>query len=153
MNFELILPEALLKEKWDWVDRYLEELYYGYALTCENYDEYLAAGMMAEKWGWMDYDLENQYNREDDMRILCPAPISWINGAEKTEKHILLEEEEQRSRAESDISDYSDTVERVVNQLNRVSPLSCSSKRFGSYSESDTEYNALYYDCDGYDSH
>ena len=147
----LNISESLLNEKWSWVDHRLEELYYGYALTIENSDEYSAAGLLTEKWSWVVYDLENQYNDEDELRILCPAPINWVN-SEKintiNDNNIL--EQYNRSRAESDISDHSETVDRVINKLSCESPLSCSSKRFGSL-DSDTDDDP-YYDCDGYDS-
>jgi hypothetical protein len=157
MTTEESFQESLFKENWSWVDRRLEELYYGYALTVENSDEYAGAGLLTERWAWVDKKLENQYNNEENIHILCPAPIAWINDNEKSEKHFLLEEQHQeqeqqhsRGRAESDISDHSDTVERVIS---RLSPLSCSSECFVLDSDSDTEYNYLYDDRDGYDSH
>ena len=38
--------ESLLIEKYAWVDQGLEELYYRYALTAENCDEYQDAGLL-----------------------------------------------------------------------------------------------------------
>ena len=149
MNTEQSCQEFCLKENWAWVDRRLEELYYEYALTVENADEYASLGLLTEKWSWVDSGLEMRYN-QDDLRILCPTPIDWINDAEKSHNNDVLEEHKNRSRAESDISDYSDTVERVINS---ISP---ASKCFDCYldveSDVGSEYDYLYYDCDGYDS-
>jgi hypothetical protein len=50
--------ESLLIEKYAWVDQGLEELYYRYALTAENCDEFQDAGLLKEKWAWVDKKLE-----------------------------------------------------------------------------------------------
>ena len=50
--------ESLLIEKYAWVDQGLEELYYRYALTSENCDEFQDAGLLKEKWAWVDKKLE-----------------------------------------------------------------------------------------------
>jgi hypothetical protein len=150
MNTEQSCQEFLTEENWAWVDKRLEELYYGYALTVRNADEYASVGLLTERWSWVDRGLEIRYNNEEDLRILCPAPIDWINDTEKSDKNVVLEEHRNRSRAESDISDHSDIVERV---LNKISP---ASKCFDCYldveSDVGSEYDYLYYDCDGYDS-
>jgi uncharacterized protein YecT (DUF1311 family) len=79
--------DSLLVENYAWVDQRLKELYYSYALTAENCDEYEAAG------------------------LLCHAPLAWVDYRE-TDKNRPLEEDTQdsvlgkRSRTESDISDH-----------------------------------------------
>jgi hypothetical protein len=55
---ELTNMDSLLIEKYAWVDQGLEELYYRYALTAENCDEFQDAGLLKEKWAWVDRKLE-----------------------------------------------------------------------------------------------
>ena len=128
--------QSYLRECWSWVDKQLEELYYGYALTVENSDEYMAVGLLTENWAWVDNKLEAMC-RAKDLRILCPAPISWVYYRDDDTTVPL--EEKHRRRAESDISDYSDEVDRVMSRL----------------IDNDSDYDPHYdefYDCDGYDS-
>jgi hypothetical protein len=48
------------EEKYAWVDQGLEELYYKYALTAENCDEFQDAGLLIQKWAWVDKKLEEK---------------------------------------------------------------------------------------------
>ena len=56
--------ESLLNEKYAWVDQGLEELFYRYALTAENCDEFQDAGLLKEKWAWVDRKLEWMAKKE-----------------------------------------------------------------------------------------
>ena len=115
MNSDLIV------ENWAWVDQRLEEVYHGYGLTKDNCDDYIDAGLLVERWDWLDTELQNQYSAEFEDRIPCPAPIAWVLYKNYESQYCL--EEERRSRAESDISDHSDEVERVLKRLDCQSPL------------------------------
>jgi hypothetical protein len=114
-----------LEEKWSWVDQRLEELYYGYALTPDNCDEFQDAGLLSERWSWVDSELQTQYDNEFDDTldeyILCPAGLSWVLYKNYDIQHCL--EEEPRSRAESDISDYSEEVDRALKIVEFNTPL------------------------------
>lgn len=115
-----INPE-LMQDNWAWVDQRLEELYHGYGLTYENYDDYIDACLLVEMSSWVDNEQENQYSNEFKDCYPCPAPICWVLYKNIDSQHCL--EEEQRSRAESDISDHSDKVKRVLKRLDCQSPL------------------------------
>ena len=62
-------------ENYDWVDRRLEELYYGYALTAQNCDEYDEAGLLTENYAWVDHLLE----MSNSFVPLCPVPVTWVD--------------------------------------------------------------------------
>lgn len=47
-----------LAENFAWVDERLRELYYGYALSATNCDEFEAAGLLKENWAHIDLKLE-----------------------------------------------------------------------------------------------
>ena len=112
------------QEKWAWVDQRLEELYYGYGITSENWLDYMEAGLLTEMGSSVDKRLEMQYNMEFEDRIPCPAPICWVLYKDYDKQRCLEEEDDSpRSRAESDISDHSDKVERVLKRLEVQSPL------------------------------
>jgi hypothetical protein len=114
-----------LNENSAWVDQRLEELYYGYGLTSDNCDDYIDAGLLVERWSWLDEALQAQYDSEFDdtldQYILCPAGLSWVLYKNYDAQHCL--EEESRSRAESDISDYAEAVDGVLKHLECHSPL------------------------------
>lgn len=126
---------ALLKENWDWVDKRLEELYHGYALTSDNYDEYIDAGLLVERGAWVDEKLQRQFDVEIKDIILCPASMSWVL-YDETPKQYCLE-------AEPDISNHSlvphtidnsywdavaDEVASVASDFENCSPISACSE-------------------------
>ena len=93
-------------ENYAWVDRRLEELYYGYALTADNCDEFQDAGLLTEKWAWVDDLLHKKYSDEcyDDETevLLCPAPLSWVDYRERYEQMPLEEVLGKRKRTASE---------------------------------------------------
>jgi hypothetical protein len=105
---------SLLEEKYAWVDARLEELYHGYALTMDNWEDFYDAGLLTENWSWVDAELEKQYDF-----LPCPAPVNWVRYRSYDRQHSIESESEpeQRPRAESDISDYSDDVDRALNRM------------------------------------
>ena len=125
ISMEMSELSALLKENWAWVDQRLEELYHAYGITEENCDDYIEAGLLGERWNWVDEELQNQYSSEFEERLPCPAPMSWVLYKNYDSQYCLEDEEaSSRSRAESDISDHSDEVDRVLKRLDIQSPLS-----------------------------
>lgn len=138
MNAPPGITHPMLVEKYDWVDVRLRELYYGYALTADNYDEFVAAGLFLEKYDWIDRKLEENEKRG---KCLMLAPVTWVNYRKNATGCLLEEEIEEnyesgikRKRSESDIADYADIVERAVKRV----------KRF----EIDTNYYDEEYDMD-----
>lgn len=135
----------LLEENYSSVDSRLEELYHGYALTMDNWEEFYDAGLLKENWAWVDAELEKQCLIPD--YLPCPAPISWVSYRSYDNQCIL--EPVQRSRAESDILDHSDIIERAINiQYNYCI---ASADEFESVSSSidlgsDLDYNDLEFD-------
>jgi hypothetical protein len=137
MNTLNNFTDSLLVENYAWVDQRLEELYYGYALTAENCDEFQDAGLLREKWAWVDDSLHKKYygyaltsencDEYEEAGLLSPAPLAWVDYRERVE-HQPIEEETQdsvlgkRSRSESDISDHEEEVIRVVERLGVQSP-------------------------------
>ena len=113
MNFE---------ENWAWVDQRLEELYHCCSVTSDNCYDYIDAGLLIERWDRINNEMQPQYSSEFEDRLPCPAPICWVLYKNLDSQHCL-EEEERRSRAESDISDHSDEVERALKRLDCQSPL------------------------------
>jgi hypothetical protein len=101
--------DTLLKENWNWVDKRLEELYYGYGLTSDNYDDYIDAGLLVEMGAWVDEKLQSQFDVEFEDKILCPASMSWVLYKE-TPKQYCLE-------AEPDISNHSSDEECALNMI------------------------------------
>lgn len=115
-------------ENYAWVDECLRQMYYSYALTVENCDEYEDAGLLTEKWAWVDEKLEEMYN-EDKMPIL--APEEWTDCSynklecieefkeEFKEEFRPMPVSKKRTRSESDISEYEDCISAVVKRINR----------------------------------
>jgi hypothetical protein len=60
---------SLYVEHYAWVDERLAELYYGYALTADNCDEYQDAGLLKEKWAWVDRRLEAMIKNKKKKRL------------------------------------------------------------------------------------
>lgn len=52
------LPVSLLTENYAWVDERLEDMYYRYALTVENFDEFKEAGLLKDTWAGVEVLLE-----------------------------------------------------------------------------------------------
>lgn len=98
----------LLEENYSWVDKRLQELYHGYALTMDNWEEFYDADLLTENWAWVDAALEKQCSSDF---LPCPAPLSWVRYRSFERQHSI----EQRDRAELDIFDYSEEVERAFN--------------------------------------
>jgi hypothetical protein len=98
------ITHPLLEEKYAWVDQRLEELYYSYALTEENYNEYQDAGLLSEE--------------DADDYLPRPAPLTWVSYRSYPEQYSLEEIYEKRDRAESDVSDHEDDVKRALHMLN-----------------------------------
>ena len=110
------------EEKWAWVDQRLEEMYHSYGVTENNFDDYIDAGLLGS---WIDDKLQSQYNDQFDDRLPCPAPLHWVLYRDYESQYSLEEEASRssRSRAESDISDHSAEVERVLRTLDLQSLL------------------------------
>lgn len=109
--------QSVFTENYAWVDQRLEELYYSYALTADNCDEFQDAGLLTEKWDWVDDLLHKKYSDEcyDDETevLLCPAPLSWVDYRERC-VHIPLEEVlGKRKRSASDKYDYVEDCDEV----------------------------------------
>jgi hypothetical protein len=128
MNAPPGITHPLLVEKYDWVDVRLRELYYGSALTADNYDEFVADGLFLEKHGWVDRRLEEMYAEERhaaEGKILMLAPFTWVYYRNPNDETIncLLEENEcdedniKRKRSNDDIADYVDAVERAIKRI------------------------------------
>lgn len=100
-----------LSEKYNWVDKRLYEKYYGYALSCENVDEFIEAGFLGEQSSWIDFALEKMCN--PTIPPLCPTSPCWI-----------MDPQFNRKRAESDISDYEEEIDRIMSGFHRLSPIS-----------------------------
>lgn len=119
----------LMQENYAWVDRRLEELYYGYALTSANCDEYEAAGILTENYAWVDQRLEEMCSINNKYDIpLCNAAIPWANYRSSANLECIDDEEEsfigrKRRRSESDISDYEDEADRAIQRLSCQSPI------------------------------
>jgi hypothetical protein len=51
-----------LNENYSWIDERLNELYNGYSITADNYDEFEMAGLLGEDSALLD----NFWNQEND---------------------------------------------------------------------------------------
>ncbi len=71
---------GLFKENWGWVDERLRELYYGYGLNEETFDEYLVEGFLKENWAWVDERLSEKYDLKhvEDLP-LSQCPLTWMD--------------------------------------------------------------------------
>lgn len=76
----------LLEENYSWVDKRLQELYYGYAITMDNWEEYYDAGLLTENWAWVDAALEKQCSTDF---LPCPAPLSWVRYRSFERQHSI----------------------------------------------------------------
>jgi hypothetical protein len=101
----------LVKEKYAWIDEYLQEKYYN------NFDD---KELLNEQ-----YDYELVVNDElEEISLLKPTPITWANyksrallkGIEDEDKHDneIFITDKYRKRAESDISNYEVNVGKVI---------------------------------------
>jgi hypothetical protein len=108
-------------------------MYYGYALTASNCDEYEAAGLLKENYAWVDERLAARrsaitYNH--DHFIPCPLPL-WFRPRNGREEAPLEDDESsvesyighKRKRSESDISDYEVEAGRAIKRLRCQSPI------------------------------
>jgi hypothetical protein len=135
MNTLNNFTDSLLVENYAWVDQRLKELYYSYALTAENCDEFQDAGLLTEKWAWVDESLRKKYygyaltsencDEYEASGLLCPAPLAWVDYRERVEDEPIEEDTQdsvlgKRSRTESEISDHEEEVVRVVERLGRL---------------------------------
>ena len=94
-----------------WVDKCLYEKYYGYALSCENVDEFIEAGLLGEHSSWVDIALEKMCN--PSIPPLCPTASDWI-----------MDPQYNRKRTESDISDYEEEIDSIISDFLCLSPIS-----------------------------
>ena len=107
-----------LNENYSWVDKHLEQKYHNYAINMDNWMDYYDAGLLTENWAWVDQLLEKQYTNIDFMP--CPAPICWVRYRSFDKQYSIendIIENEKRTRAESDISKYSDKIEDIYNSF------------------------------------
>ena len=120
MSFEMI-------ENYAWVDECLRQMYYGYALTVENYDEFEDAGLLTEdgpllteNWAWVDDNLEEMCMPMERMPIL--APDEWADCSFNDLVCIEGFKDEfmskKRSRSERDISDFEECIDNVIKRIN-----------------------------------
>lgn len=133
MNGPPGLTHPFLVENYAWVDERLREMYYGYALTAANSDEYEAAGLLRENYAWVDNRLAEKcaMSDRDMLRLSCPAPIAWANYRVGAKLDCIEEDSEsvesyighKRKRSESDISDYEVEAGRVIKRLRCQSPI------------------------------
>ena len=77
------LTHPLLKENFAWVDKRLEQLYYGYALTSENYEDF-------------EYLYNNKYSDVDSILGVKDSILG-------VKEYSILG---KRKRSDSDISEY-----------------------------------------------
>jgi len=71
---------GLFKENWGWVDERLRELYYGYGLNEETFDEYLVEGFLKENWAWVDERLSEKYDLKHVEDLPLPqCPLTWMD--------------------------------------------------------------------------
>ena len=108
-------------ENYSWVDECLRHMYYKYAFTLENSDEYEDTGLLTEKWAWVDEKLEEMCIPEDRMPIL--APDEWTKCSYDQlcciEEFVSIPKKHTRTRSETDISDYEDCISAVIKRINR----------------------------------
>ena len=108
-------------ENYAWVDECLRQMYYGYALTMENYDEFEDAGFLNENWAWVDDSLEEMYMPIERMPVL--APDEWADCSYNQLVCIEGFKDEfmskKRTRSERDISDYEECIDKVIKRINR----------------------------------
>ena len=101
---EINVPSGIsmptLAENYAWVDERLRELYYGYALSATNCDEFESAGLLKENWAHIDLKLEE----------MC-APAR----SELTFTYFREEEESltgrKRKRSETDLQSVEEEAE------------------------------------------
>ena len=124
------LDASLLIENSAWIDERLREMYYSYALTDSNWDEYEKAGLLKEKYAWVDERLEEMCAVTDEDFLPCPLPLRW--GGRDDGNLVCIEDDESsaessisntRKRSESDISDYEEEAERAIKRLRCQSPI------------------------------
>ena len=121
---------SLMQENYAWVDKRLEEMYYGYALTTANCDEYEAAGLLKENYDWVDQRLEEMCCITDRnmIRVSCRAPLTWANYRSDAKLESIEDKERsiigrKRKRSESDISDYEVEAGRAIKRLRCQLPI------------------------------
>jgi hypothetical protein len=69
---------SIPEEQYAWVDILLNEHFYKYALTGENYEEFARAGLFNERWDWVDWLLEAKELAILEGKVLMRAPLSWV---------------------------------------------------------------------------
>ena len=119
------LEPSILVENYAWVDERLREMYYGYALTELNFDEFDAAGLLKENYAWVDEKLEEMCALKDF--IPCPMPLRWST---RDDTNLFPLEDEvtsivghKRKRFESDISDHEEEAALAIKRLRYQSPV------------------------------
>ncbi len=90
---------SIQEEQYAWVDILLDEHFYKYALTGENYEEFARAGLFNERWDWVDWLLEAKELAILEGKVLMCAPLSWVG---RDNDGCLLEDATFRERSSSD---------------------------------------------------
>lgn len=104
INEPLGIIYPLLKEKYAWIDEYLQEKYYN------NFDD---KELLNEP-----YDYELVIN-DIEISLLKPTPITWANYKSRAILKCIEDDEDEslietRNRTESDISNYEVNVGKVI---------------------------------------
>lgn len=113
-------------ENYAWVDECLRQMYYSYAFTVENYDEYEDAGLLKENWAWVDEQLEEMCIPEDRIPVLAPDEWAFclydqlvcIEEFREDFMPMPMHMPKKRTRSESDISNYEDCISAVIKRIN-----------------------------------
>ncbi len=122
-------------ENYAWVDECLRQMYYSYALTVENCDEYEDSGLLTEKWAWVDEQLEEMCITEDRMPVLAPDEWAYCSYDQLVCIEELVPIIKKRRRSETDISDYEDCISTVIKRINRCI--------YGTIKESESEMKEI----------
>lgn len=116
----------ILEEKYAWVDERLREMYYGYALTSLNCDEFEAGGLLNEHSAWVDRELELMFNPcEENLRPLALTPIAWVDYRSNIHTECIEDNpkcEITRERSESSISYYEEEIAHAILRAKCYSP-------------------------------
>jgi hypothetical protein len=122
------ITHPILKENYAWVDERLREMYYGYALTSDNYDEFKYNGLLKENYDWVDRKLEEMC-KQDEVNNHLFQSLNWCNYKSEAQTDCIKDKQSVESsigkkrKSPIDMSDSEEEEQRVFKRLRIQAPV------------------------------
>jgi hypothetical protein len=122
------ITHPILKENYAWVDERLREMYYGYALTSDNYDEFKYNDLLKENYDWVDRKLEEMC-KQDEVDNQVFQSLNWCNYKSEAHADCIKDKQSDESsigkkrKSPIDMSESEEEEQRVFKRLRIQAPV------------------------------